>query len=108
MKRNWKNIVALICIYIIGAIGAFSTQQEFVSQECSQSEYVRQQMVYYGKLYNTTPMEIAKIIKWSYNNECPLVDMQYNDMITKEQLRVAKLMELFIRLDYNCKNKKRV
>ena len=108
MKRNWKNIVALICIYIIGAIGAFSNQQQFISQECSQSEYVRQQMVYYGQEYNTTPREITQIIKWSYKNECPLVDMKHNDLITEKQLRVAKLMELYIKLDYNCKNKKRV
>ena len=32
---------------------------------------------------------------------------EYNDLITEKQLRVAKLMELFIKLDYNCKNKKK-
>jgi len=108
MKRNWKNIVALVCIYTIGAIGAFSNQQSFVSQECQQAEYVRTQMVQYGTEYNVMPMDIAKIVKWSYTNECPLVDMYYNEIINEKQLRVAKLMELWIKLDYNCKNKKRV
>ncbi len=106
MRR--KDKLALIGIYLFGAICAFSTQQKFVSQECQQAEYVRQQMVNYGTEYNLFPMDVAKIVKWSYANECPLVDMYHNDIINKKQLRVAKLMELWVKLDYDCKNKKRI
>lgn len=93
---------------IITLITLLTLQQGFVSQECQQAEYIRQQMVAYGTEYNIHPMNVAKIVKFSYQNECPLNDMYYNEIINEKQLRVAKLMELWIRMDYNCKNKKRV
>ena len=107
MERKSNSIKTFFVLAFVFVL-TVSTQQRFVSQECQQAEYVRQQMVQYGTEYNVMPMDIAKIVKWSYANECPLNDMHHNGIINKKQLRVAKLMELWVRLDYTCKNKKRV
>jgi len=85
-----------------------SMQQHFVSQECSEAEYIRKQMVSYGESYNVFPMDIAKIVKWSFANECPVEDMYHNNIINLKQMRVTKLMIAWIKLDYACRNKKRI
>lgn len=107
MERKTSSIKTFFVLAFVFVL-TVSTQQNFVSQECQQAEYVRKQMVHYGTEYNVFPMDIAKIVKYSYVNECPLVDMHYNGYINKKQLRVAKLMELWVKLDYSCKNKKSI
>lgn len=107
MERKTSSIKTFFVLAFVFVL-TVSTQQKFVSQECQQAEYVRKQMVHYGTEYNVLPMDIAKIVKWSYANECPLVDMYYNGIINEKQLRVSKLMELWVKIDYSCRNKKRV
>ena len=107
MRRKSTGLETFLVLAFVMFL-TVSAQQNFVSQECTEAEYIRKQMVNYGTEYNVFPMDIAKIVKWSYANECPIVDMYYNDMINQKQYRVAKLMEIWVKLDYACRNKKRI
>ena len=107
MREKTSSIKTFIVLVFVMFL-TVSAQQNFVSQECTEAEYIRKQMVNYGEQYNVFPMDIAKIVKYSYANECPLKDMYYNDMINQKEYRVAKLMELWVKLNYACKNNKRI
>ena len=107
MREKTSSIKTFIVLAFVMFL-TVSTQQSYISQECLESEYIRKQMVNYGEQYNVFPMDIAKIVKYSYANECPLDDMYYNDLINLKQLKVAKLMKLWVKLNYNCRNNKRI
>jgi len=107
MREKTSSIKTFIVLAFVMFL-TVSTQQSYISQECLESEYIRKQMVNYGEQYNVFPRDIAKIVKYSYATECPLDDMYYNNLINLKQLKVAKLMKLWVKLDYNCRNNKRI
>ena len=106
MRRKSTGLETFIVLVFVMFLTV--SQQSYVSQECSEAEYIRKQMVTYGEAYNVMPMDIAKIVKWSYRNECPVEDMYHNNIINLKQMRVAKLMIVWVKADYACRNKKKI